>query len=444
MVKKRTRPRTIIRLRRLDNRKIKRIASIIVMGWLCWILYKGILQTRDNRRQAYFHQILDSVVKGTIPKGPIRFLYYDNILTQCDCPYLPQGVIDPTYYAAILSSYGENNHSNRPWEAIYAMPGISHARTNLACLLEEASLLGAIAVLPAVCLSPIHNHDRLIRTHWSRYLYMERLEQGFPIVWNVSLLEKKLQDSFQVYASWPYPLRWNCVLSINYTFTMDDGKNIRKSPEQIFASNHEKYPSTAIFSEKTPTLLLQQSKANILIRQFHTNQEYMACSSFSSWNHPKIQNVWSYFWSSAETDPLPAVQYIRSLYDASESFLCLHLRRGDKLKESRYPCLDVLTRGPHIYSVLQNASIIFYWIGIERIIDIHVTIVGYIDNIFPIYNNPNIFKTIIYYMKQKKGYVPMQLVMWKLIEPILVINIFNLGIFVLLLMKKNVTQLIVI
>ncbi|GJQ15314.1 hypothetical protein GpartN1_g7105.t1 [Galdieria partita] len=356
MIQRTRKPRTILLWWRLDNKK-KRLATLIVIGWLCWILYKGVQQARNNRRQAYFHRILDSVVLGTIPKGPIRFLYYDNILTQCDCPYLPQGVIDPTNYAALLSSK-DNNHSlsNRPWEAIYAMPGISHARTNLACLLQEATLLGAIAVLPAVCLSPIHNHNRLIRTHWSSYLYMEKLEQGFPIVWNVSLLEAKLQDAFQEYADGLlFPLRRNCMLSsFNPTMTQSYP---RKEPrvEEFLSSKLPKYPLMAIFSEKTPTFVLQQSKANILIRQFHTNQEYMVCSP--SWNHPKIQNVWSYFWSSAETDPLPAVQYIRSLYDTSDSFFCLHLRRGDKLKESRYPCLDVLTRGPHIYSVLQNASV---------------------------------------------------------------------------------------
>lgn len=320
------------------------------MCCLCWIIYQTRIQGD------YLLQVLDSVVLGTVPKGPIRFLYYDNALTKCDWPYLPQGVVDPEHYAAVLLSNWKGN-SSQPWEAIYAMPGISHARTNLACLLQEATLLGAVAVLPAVCLSPIHNtNHRLIRTHWSRYLYMDRLQQGFPIVWNVSLLEKQLQDNFPQYARLSYPLRWSCMYFFNNS---NDPSYTWKALHSFPLSPKEKCPRIAVFSYKTPTRYLQQSKANILIREFSTNQEYSVCSQSCFKNHPKIDHVWSYFWSSAATDPLAAVKYIQSLESPTNAFwfFCLHLRRGDKLKEPRYPCLDKLTRGPHIYSVLRNASV---------------------------------------------------------------------------------------
>jgi len=345
-----TRRRDLCRLFRKQ-----RIAILFVMLLCIWLVH----YTRKQASPRY-SQVFDAIVLGeSIPKSrPLRFLYYQNILTLCDCPYLPQGAIPMDDYAETLFSLlGKNNSHNRnhrPWEAIYAMPGISHARTNLACLLQEATLLGAIAVLPPVCLSPIHNNDhRLIRTHWSRYLYIDKLQQGFPLVWNISLLEDKLLW-FPEYANISHPLRRNAC----------DDENIFAVP---FSKKYQQL--VAFFSESTPTQVLQSSKAIVLVRQFlHTNQEYKICSSLLNDHQPwlgtrqrqRIENVWSYFWSSGETDPLPAVQYIQhSLFPSSnkQEFFCLHLRRGDKLNEPRYPCLDKYTRGPHIYSVLRNASV---------------------------------------------------------------------------------------
>eukprot|EP00871_Galdieria_phlegrea_P001510 jgi/Galph1/235/GphlegSOOS_G4983.1 len=318
----------------------RRIGKRIIYRWLlffigCLLLYYWqYLKTTEIISTVPW----DSIIEGNRPKGPLRFLYYDNILTMCDWPLLGEGILSPDDFW--FSGLDEQNK----WKAIYGMTGISHARNNLACLLQEATVLQAVAVLPSVCLSPLHNQGKWIRSHWSKYLYMDRLKQAFPIVANVTLLESLLSSYFPEYQSVPFPLRVTHPAN--------------QKAEQVAVSHNQSWtPVIATFSEHTPTEILQQSQATILIRHFHTNQEYAVCTNLSNANKDeRVNHVWNFFWSSAETDPQPAIEWIRST-NGSDSFFCLHLRRGDKLNEARYPCLNFYTSGEHILSVLHDASV---------------------------------------------------------------------------------------
>lgn len=193
-------------------------------------------------------------------------------------------------------------------------PGLLHQMTNLKTLLTEAHALGRVAIIEHVPFDGDHNRGRFVCAPWSRYLDMVHVSKEVPI--------------------WP---GW---IKLSMKFKTRD-----KDPVEYF-------------SEYDTFETLNASKAKVVVRDFGpTMAEYMALSRGSGyWKHQ--QEVLELLVESKFVASIAYEAVEKMLKDGARSFVCVKVRRGDKLAEvDKYPCLDECTQGERVVSKLRKNKV---------------------------------------------------------------------------------------
>ena len=191
-------------------------------------------------------------------------------------------------------------------------PGLMHQMTNLKALLTEAKALGRVAVVEYIPFDSKHNNNRFVCAPWSRYLDMSLINRSVPI--------------------WP---GWNRL-----------ALRLRGRDED----------RVEYFTEFDRFDKLNGSEAKVVVRSFGpTMAEYQALHRGDYWRVQ--QEVLEVLVESRFVTKMAELG-IRKMLKEKRNYVCVKVRRGDKLKEKgKYPCLDECTQSKRVLQKLRNHQV---------------------------------------------------------------------------------------